>query len=65
MGAEVIVGLVLSLLDRMTAISALFQKTRAENREPSSAELAALDADYMSARQVLVDAIAQAKSEGR
>lgn len=62
---EALITLLLGLLDRAAAISALLTKTRAEGREPSAEELASLDADFDFALQVLSDAIATAKAEGR
>jgi len=65
MSSEILITLLLGLLDRAAAVSALFQTTRSENREPSSEELAALDAEFTTARRALVEAIRLARAQGR
>lgn len=65
-GAGTIIDLLIGLAGRMGALSDLFTKTRAENREPTAAELQAFDDEWANViRPALVDAIARAKAEGR
>lgn len=62
MDPTILISLLLGLIDRASAIGALFTKARAEGRDVTSAELDALvDADK-AARDELVKAIAAAKS---
>lgn len=59
------IGLLLQLIEQAARVSAVIRQAQAENRELTSAELAALAAENDVARAALVDAIARAKAEGR
>lgn len=65
MDATVLISLMLSLLDRASAIGNLINAARAAGRDVTSAELDALTAADAVARQALVDAIAAAKAAGK
>lgn len=65
-GAGALIDLLIGMAGRLGALGALFAKTRAENREPTAAELQAFDDEWTSTiRPALVEAIARAKAEGR
>lgn len=65
-GASALVDLLMGMAARFGSLSALYAKTRAENREPTAAELQAFDDEWTNTiRPGLVDAIARAKAEGR
>lgn len=66
MGVSAAITLILALLDRAAAISALIQKAQAEGRDTLSAEewKVITDSDDAS-RAALVLAIAKAEAEGR
>lgn len=59
------IGLLLQLIEQAARVSLVIRQAQAEGRDVTSAELAALVVENDSARQDLVDAIAQARAEGR
>lgn len=61
MGAEAAVTLLLGLLDRAAAVSAVIKQAKAENRDPTALEWESLIAEDDAARMALVDAIKAAK----
>ena len=62
MGAEAIIGLVLSLIDRAAAYSAVIAKAKAEGRDVTEAEVAAAVAADDKARTAEQDAIKRARA---
>ena len=63
MNAALVIQLVLSLIDRAAAISALLTKAKSENRDVSDDELNALFANDDAAKAALDAAIAAARSK--
>jgi hypothetical protein len=63
MNTAAVISLLLAVIDRVTAIGALLVKARAENRDITDEEFAALIAADNSAREQLVDAITDAKAQ--
>ena len=61
MNSAALVTLLLGLVDRAAAIGTLLNKTRAEGREPSDAEIDAVIGDDAAARQAFQAAIDAAK----
>jgi len=61
MGVETAISLLLALLDRVAAWSALIMKARAENRDITEAELDALATADDAAKAALEKAIADAR----
>lgn len=59
------IGLLLQLIEQAARVSLVIRQAQAEGRDVTSAELAALVVENDSARQDLVDAIAQARAAGR
>lgn len=59
-----LVTLILGLLDRAAVAGALLTKTRAEGREPTAAELDALERDDDAARDRLQAEIARQRAAG-
>lgn len=64
MNAIALLTLLLQYSDKLTQIGTLLSKTRAENREPSDAEMDALFAGDDAAKASLDAAIAAAKASG-
>jgi hypothetical protein len=65
MSIDLALGLLIALLNNAQAVSALIQKAKAENRDVTSAELAALLDNDALERAKLVVAIAAAKAAGK
>lgn len=61
MNAELLITLLLGLVDRAAAISALLSQAKAQNRDITDAEIRALMQDDDVARSALVTAIAKAR----
>lgn len=59
------IGLLLQLIEQAARVSMVIRQAQAEGRDVTSAELASIVAENDSAREALVDAIAEAKEQGR
>jgi hypothetical protein len=67
MSATILTGLdlLIQFIDRASAAAAIIKQARAEDRPPSSAELATLRASLDGHLEALDQEIARAKAEGR
>lgn len=59
------IGLLLQLIEQAARVSTVIRQAQSEGRDVTAAELTSIVAENDSARTALVDAIAEAKAQGR